>query len=268
MLAQVSQPKPFEGYRRQPQPHVSSNNFLVRSSLNDLKNIHDLNNIAHLNTQVPLTFPQYGDVTRQSKSVTLTYHPDNEGHELVERKDTKRSDPQYYSHIEPDASASDPNHQQHSLDDDATATTNDRDLGDDSDLVSAHNHTHNSFSVVNSDNNNNNNEQNHNDNNEYSQHNISHNSYEKFLKPHNVYIPNLPKVINTVSVSVSDQNGKKLNLSLENIWADQQKNGHQRSYDDYKEDEISAALLEPFFLDVPKLTNRNKQNINHNNSTR
>lgn len=130
---------------------------------------------------------------------------------------------------------------------------------------STHNHTqHNSFSVVNSDNNNNN-EQN---NNEYSQHNVSHNSYEKFLKPHNVYIPNLPKVINTVSVSVSDQNGKKLNLSLENILAEQQKNGHQRSYDDYKEDEISAALLEPFFLDVPKLTNRNKQNINHNNSTR
>lgn len=223
--------------------------------------------ISHYITQVPLTFPQYGDVTRQSKSVTLAYHPDNEGHELVERKDTKRSDPQYYSHIEPDASASDPNHQQHSLDDEITAATNEHDLGDDNiDLVSStHNHTqHNSFSVVNSDNNNNN-EQN---NNEYSQHNVSHNSYEKFLKPHNVYIPNLPKVINTVSVSVSDQNGKKLNLSLENILAEQQKNGHQRSYDDYKEDEISAALLEPFFLDVPKLTNRNKQNINHNNSTR
>lgn len=183
----------------------------------------------------------------------MAYHPDNEGHDdLVERKDTKRSDPQYYSHIEPDASASDSNHQ---LDDTVTTT------------IRTNNHTHDSFSVVdNSDIN----EQNNNNNNEYSHHNISHNSYEKYLKPQNLYIPNtLPKVINTVSVSVSDQNGKKLNLSLENILAEQQKNSnHERSYDDYKEDEISAALLEPFFLDVPKLINRNKQNINHNNSTR
>lgn len=213
--------------------------------------------------QVPLTFPQYGDVTRQQKSVTLAYHTENE--ELgQERKETKRSDPQYYSHIEPDASASDPNHQKHKLEDELPAITN-RDLGDDSDLVS-HNHTHYSFSVENSDTNSN--EKKH--NNEYSQHNISHNSYQKYLKPQNMYIPNLPKVINTVSVSVSDQNGKKLNLSLENILAEQQKNGQQRSYDDYKEDEISAALLEPFFLDVPKLTNNNNNNNRnkHNNSTR
>lgn len=184
-----------------------------------------------------------------------------------QHKETKRSDPQYYSHIEPDASASDPNHQQHAPEDERPAATSQHDRRD---LVS-HNHTHNSFSVVNSDNNSN--EKQH--NNEYSQHNVSHNSYEKFLKPQNMYIPNLPKVINTVSVSVSDQNGKKLNLSLENILAEQQKNGQLLSYDDYKEDEISAALLEPFFLDVPKLTHIHNNNSNtyinrkkQNNSTR
>lgn len=89
-------------------------------------------------------------------------------------------------------------------------------------------------------------------------------SYGKLLTPQNVYIPNLPKVINTVSVSVSDQTGKKLNLSLANIFAEQNKNTAKLSYDDYKEDEISAALLEPFFLDVPKINvNAPRNNTAH-----
>uniref|UniRef100_A0A336M878 CSON013528 protein n=1 Tax=Culicoides sonorensis TaxID=179676 RepID=A0A336M878_CULSO len=221
MLAEVSQPKPFEGYRRQPQPYV------------------------------PLTLPQYGDISRQSKTYDSDINP-----QPIERKDTKRSDPQYNTHIEPDTSASDPNLQKHEPHDDINKSNDE--------LERDKNYTQNSYSVVTSDNN----------NNGYSQHNISHNSYEKLLTPQkNMYISNLPKVINTVSVSVSDQNGKKLNLSLENIWAEQQqKNSQLKSYDDYKEDEISAALLEPFFLDVPKLSNRNKQNIiinpHQNNSTR
>ncbi|XP_063708727.1 probable serine/threonine-protein kinase samkC [Culicoides brevitarsis] len=246
MLAEVSQPKPFEGYRRQPQPHV------------------------------PLTFPQYGDVTpRQQKSVTLAaYAADTEVvGELQEHKtETKRSDPQYYTHIEPDASASDPNHQQLDSEEIPRAATISAKINERRDVSSNNNNRNStqgssSFKVVaNSDNNSN--EKHINEyNNKNSQHvNVSHTSYENKLKQQkNVYIPNLPKVINTVSVSVSDQNGKKLNLSLENILAEQQKNSaNQRSYDDYKEDEISAVLLEPFFLDVQKLTsNSNKNSNNH-----
>jgi len=189
VLAEVSQPKPFEGYRRQAQPSV------------------------------PLTFPPY---ERQAKSATLTYHPDTE--HALERKDTKRSDPDYYSPLEPTASASDDDKQIAAAADETDDTSDENEAP----VVSSKKLEH-----------------------------MAASSYEKLLTPQTMYIANLPKVINTVSVSVSDQTGKKLNLSLANILAEQNKNTGKLSYDDYKEDEISAALLEPFFLDVPKVSARN-----------
>lgn len=213
-----------------------------------------------------MRFPSFSDINRQPKSVTLSYHSedtDDESH-LLERKDTKRSDTNYYSHIEPATSASDSNHR-HSF-----STNNNKNNTQIYTLVN-HNQTDRSLNVANE---NSKNIKNINNDNGYSHHNVSHNnnnndnnSYEKLLKPQNVYIPNLPKVINTVSVSVSDQNGKKLNLSLENIFAEQYKQQQHRSYDDYKEDEISAALLEPFFLDVPKLNTRSSNHNNNNNNS-
>lgn len=232
-----------------------------------------------------LSFPSF-DVNRQPKSGTISYHPDDE--HIVERKDTKRSDPDYFTHLEPSASASDddekvtmdqssgeskkqpasisvvktygpaaPTHA-HAV----TARDNlDGSLLDDeprqegskvseTHVVSSQTIHHNS----------------HNNRN-------TNSSYEKLLTPQTVYIPNLPKVINTVSVSVSDQNGKKLNLSLANVLAEKQQRQQadelaekkqrrqklfdSQNYDEFKDDEIEAALLQPFFLDVPKITDDN-----------
>lgn len=79
------------------------------------------------------------------------------------------------------------------------------------------------------------------------------NSYDKqLLIQQEQYKPTLPKVIITASASVSDANGKKLNYSLGNVIGQGLKIAPP-TYDDYKEDDV---ILDPFFLDVPKLNSR------------
>lgn len=105
---------------------------------------------------------------------------------------------------------------------------------------------------------------------------IHHNTNSHNKRNASMYITNLPKVINTVSVSVSDQNGKKLNLSLANILAEKQKreqNLHE-AQSAHKSDSIDPASFEPFFLDVvPKIpqindhddaNNKGNHKSNHN----
>lgn len=87
-------------------------------------------------------------------------------------------------------------------------------------------------------------------------------TYDKvLLTPQDLFIPTLPKIIISASASVSDANGKKLNLSVGNVLAT---GANIRipppSYDEYKEDDVS---LDPFFLDVPKIRPRIKRNT-HN----
>lgn len=69
------------------------------------------------------------------------------------------------------------------------------------------------------------------------------------------YIPTLPKVIITASASVSDGSGKKLNYSVGNVLASNIKLP-PIAYDEYREDDVS---LDPFFLDVPKISPRREK---------
>jgi hypothetical protein len=73
------------------------------------------------------------------------------------------------------------------------------------------------------------------------------------------YKPSLPKVIITASASVSDATGRKLNYSVGHVLSSGPKKISPPSYDDYKEDDV---LLDPFFIDVPKLKPRQKRYVN------
>lgn len=78
-------------------------------------------------------------------------------------------------------------------------------------------------------------------------------NYDKVLLTlQDQYIPTLPKVIITASASVSDASGKKLNYSLGNVIGTNVKQP-PLTYDEYKEDDV---VLDPFFLDVPKIKPR------------
>ncbi|XP_077292207.1 uncharacterized protein LOC143915429 [Arctopsyche grandis] len=80
--------------------------------------------------------------------------------------------------------------------------------------------------------------------------------YNTWATRNNNYTKSLPRVIVTASASVSDSNGKKLNFSVGNIVHDV-KPLVPTNYDEYKESDV---LLDPFFLDVPKLKKgRNKR---------
>lgn len=73
--------------------------------------------------------------------------------------------------------------------------------------------------------------------------------YNTWATRNNNYTKSLPRVIVTASASVSDSNGKKLNYTVGSLV-------HAvhplvpTNYDNYKESDV---LLDPFFLDVPKL---------------
>lgn len=83
-----------------------------------------------------------------------------------------------------------------------------------------------------------------------------HNYDKVLLTPQDQFIPTLPKVIITASASVSDASGKKLNYSLGNVIGSNIKLP-PLTYDEYREDDVG---LDPFFLDVPKITpRRNKR---------
>lgn len=78
-------------------------------------------------------------------------------------------------------------------------------------------------------------------------------NYDKvLLTPQGQFIPTLPKVIITASASVSDATGKKLNYSVGNVIGSNIKLP-PLTYDEYREDDVG---LDPFFLDVPKITPR------------
>lgn len=78
-------------------------------------------------------------------------------------------------------------------------------------------------------------------------------NYDKvLLTPQDQYIHTLPKIIITASASVSDGSGKKLNYSVGNVIASNIKLP-PLTYDEYREDDVG---LDPFFLDVPKITPR------------
>lgn len=82
---------------------------------------------------------------------------------------------------------------------------------------------------------------------------INSKQFDKVLLiPQERYKPALPKIIITASASVSDANGKKLNYSLGNVLGQQGKDLKipPSTYDDYKEEDV---VLDPFFLDVPKI---------------
>lgn len=79
------------------------------------------------------------------------------------------------------------------------------------------------------------------------------------LTPQNRFIPTLPKVIITASASVSDGSGKKLNYSVGSVIGDTTKiRAPPSTYDEYKEDDV---VLDPFFLDVPKINPRGKRDL-------
>lgn len=59
-------------------------------------------------------------------------------------------------------------------------------------------------------------------------------------------------MIITASASVSDASGKKLNYSVGNVIGTNVKIP-PLTYDEYKEDDV---ILDPFFLDVPKIKPR------------
>lgn len=78
-------------------------------------------------------------------------------------------------------------------------------------------------------------------------------NYDKVLLTlQDQYIPTLPKVIITASASVSDASGKKLNYSVGNVIGTNVKIP-PLTYDEYREDDV---VLDPFFLDVPKIKPR------------
>lgn len=79
----------------------------------------------------------------------------------------------------------------------------------------------------------------------------SHNYDKVLLTLQDQYIPTLPKVIITASASVSDASGKKLNYSVGNVIGTNVK--IPLTYDEYKEEDV---VLDPFFLDVPKIKPR------------
>lgn len=80
--------------------------------------------------------------------------------------------------------------------------------------------------------------------------------YNLWATRNNNYTKSLPRVIVTASASVSDSNGKKLNYTVGNI-VHAVKPLVPTNYDEYKESDV---LLDPFFLDVPKLKKgRNKR---------
>jgi trehalose/maltose hydrolase-like predicted phosphorylase len=86
----------------------------------------------------------------------------------------------------------------------------------------------------------------------------NNNYYDKvLLEPQELYRKRLPKVVISISASasVSDSNGKKLNLSVANVLASNPKTP-PNTYDEYKEDDV---ILDPFFLDVPKIKSRIKR---------
>lgn len=106
-----------------------------------------------------------------------------------------------------------------------------------------------------------------NSNSKISHNNINNNNNKVLLTPQDRYIPNLPKVIISASASVSASSAsvsvKKLNLSVGNVLATN--SNHPKtpptSYDDYKEDDV---LLDPFFIDVPKIQQIGSQSGNSN----
>lgn len=89
-----------------------------------------------------------------------------------------------------------------------------------------------------------------------SNNNYANNNYDKVLLTlQDQYIPTLPKVIITASASVSDASGKKLNYSVGNVIGSNAKMA-PITYDEYKEDDV---VLDPFFLDVPKIHPNNRR---------
>lgn len=91
----------------------------------------------------------------------------------------------------------------------------------------------------------------------------NNNTYDKvLLTPQNRYISNLPKVIITASASVSDGTGKKLSYSVGNVLGNNKNiKIPPLTYDEYKEDDV---VLDPFFLDVPKIVPRHRRSIKSN----
>lgn len=79
------------------------------------------------------------------------------------------------------------------------------------------------------------------------------------LTPQDRYISSLPKVVISASASVSDGSGKKLNYSIgSNVKIP------PPSYDDYREGDV---ILDPFFLDVPKIKPRIKRSAKRRKET-
>lgn len=90
----------------------------------------------------------------------------------------------------------------------------------------------------------------------------NNNTYDNLLTPQNRYISNLPKVIITASASVSDASGKKLSYSVGNVLGNNKNiKAPPSTYDEYKEDDV---VLDPFFLDVPKIVPRHRRSIKSN----
>jgi len=95
--------------------------------------------------------------------------------------------------------------------------------------------------------------------------NNNNNNFDKvLLTPQNRYKSTLPKVIITASASVSDGTGRKLNYSVGNVLGTGSRiKIPPPTYDDYKEDDV---LLDPFFLDVPKIKPRIKRSFEKKSS--
>ncbi|XP_057664539.1 uncharacterized protein LOC130898940 isoform X1 [Diorhabda carinulata] len=82
------------------------------------------------------------------------------------------------------------------------------------------------------------------------------NEQKRYTKDH---IPP-PRIVISASASVSDASGKRLNYSLGTIGAAQLFKPPPHSYDEYKDEDVA---LDPFYLDVPKVTKspRKKRSI-------
>ncbi|CAG9861920.1 unnamed protein product [Phyllotreta striolata] len=65
-----------------------------------------------------------------------------------------------------------------------------------------------------------------------------------------------PRVVISASASVSDASGRKLNYSLGTIRSAQLSKPPPSSYDEYKDEDVP---LDPFYLDVPKVSARTKR---------
>jgi hypothetical protein len=200
---------------------------------------------------------------RIQKEITLPLIPNEEDFSPhnSEHKELKRSDPHFHTHKQTSTVHTSSTSQQPLVIHKSSVADEDNfriDLNENSsknvnftlenvDAIyrnSSHNsNSHNSY--LNSRNNNNNS-------------NSSNSFYDKvLLEPQELYRKSLPKVVISLSASasVSDSNGKKLNLSVANVLASNPKIP-PLTYDEYKEDDV---ILDPFFLDVPKIKPRIKR---------